>query len=108
MKKFHIAKEHLIPENLIGHKATAEEIKFQDETINNLISHYTRESGVRELNRKIRTIIRKSILLIDEKKIKKAVVTLVSLLDTYFKKKDYYEFTTKQKQARRGVATGLA
>ena len=107
IEKFHIAKEHLIPENLEKYKLTPNEIEFQDETIKDIIKDYTRETGVRELNRKIQTIIRQSILLISEKEIEKVVVTPQSLSTLYFKKKDY-EFTSKQKKARRGVATGLA
>jgi ATP-dependent Lon protease len=57
IEKFHIAKEHLIPENLTTYKLSPSEIEFQDQAIIDLIKYYTRETGVRELNRKIESII---------------------------------------------------
>ncbi|CAG8472846.1 20127_t:CDS:2 [Cetraspora pellucida] len=86
MEKFHIAKEHLIPENLEKYDLVSSEIKFQDEAIEEIIKSYVREAGVRELNRKIQTIIRKFILQMIEKKVKNLVVT-PEKLPSYLKKK---------------------
>ncbi|MEG7978592.1 MAG: endopeptidase La [Mollicutes bacterium UO1] len=106
IEKFHIAKEYIIPENLKKHNLNLGEIVFEDQAIRDIIKHYTREAGVRELSRKIQVIIRKFIVQILQNQKDKAVVTPTILVD-YLKKKDY-EFTAKQKSSRAGVATGLA
>lgn len=105
-EKFHIAKEHLIPENLAKHNLTSSEMEFQDEAIKDIIKYYTHETGVRELNRKIQTIVRKFVLQMAEEKLAKVVITSLNLVK-YLKKRTY-EHTLKQKRAQRGVATGLA
>jgi ATP-dependent Lon protease len=105
-EKFHIAKEYLIPESLKKYNLNSKEIDFEDQAINDIIKHYTREAGVRELNRKIQKIVHKFIVQLLQKKKKKILITSKILVD-YLKKKDY-EFTLKQKTSRVGVATGLA
>lgn len=106
IEKFQIAKEYLIPENLKKYNLTEAEINFEDGTIKEIIKHYTREAGVRELNRKIQTIIRKFIVQLIQKEKEKLVITIDNLKD-YLKKKNY-EFTQKQKNPHAGVVTGLA
>ncbi|CAJ0761131.1 16090_t:CDS:2 [Entrophospora sp. SA101] len=96
IEKFHIAKEYLIPESLKKHNLNSGEIVFEDQTIRDIIKYYTRESGVRELNRKIQTIVRKFIVQLLQDQKDKVVVTPSILVD-YLKKKDY-EFTSKQKK----------
>lgn len=66
-EKYHIAKEHLIEKQLKEHSITEDKITFSDSSITDIIEHYTRESGVRTLERKIGTIIRKSIAEMVEK-----------------------------------------
>ncbi|CAG8752706.1 18360_t:CDS:2, partial [Gigaspora margarita] len=102
--KFHIAKEYLIPENLEKYDLTSSEIEFRDEAIKEIIKNYVQETGVRELNRKIQTIIRKFILQIVEKKVKRVIITSENL-SSYLKKKNH-EPTAKPKQARKGVVVG--
>ncbi len=58
-EKFHIAKEHLIPLELNENGLKAENISFDDDSIYCLINSYTAEAGVRDLRRKIGTIMRK-------------------------------------------------
>ncbi|WNE41183.1 MAG: Lon protease 1 [Mycoplasmataceae bacterium] len=105
-EKFHIAKNYLIPESLKKYNLNSKEISFEDEAINEIIKHYTREAGVRELNRKIQKIVHKFIVQLLQNKKKKISITPKSLID-YLKKKDY-EFTSKQKKSQTGVVTGLA
>src|SRR5689334_4488600 len=87
IEKFYIAKEHLIPKNLEKFNLTSQEIEFRDDAVRDIIKHYTRETGVRELNRKIQTVIRKFILQLAEKKKENMIVTRENLPD-YLKKKD--------------------
>lgn len=59
-EKFHIAKEHLIPKQLKRHGLTKKTFSISDECINLLIRGYTKEAGVRELERSIAKVMRKS------------------------------------------------
>ena len=66
-EKFHIAKNHLIPKMLKEHNMEDSKIIFSDSAINCIIENYTRESGVRNLERKIASVIRKAIAEMVEK-----------------------------------------
>jgi ATP-dependent Lon protease len=57
-EKFHIAKNHLLPKQLSEHGLSTDQLKISDEVILRTISHYTREAGVRDLQRKIEQICR--------------------------------------------------
>ncbi len=59
-EKYHITKEHLIPKQLKEHGLKASQLKIADEAINDIIQFYTKEAGVRNLERKIASICRKS------------------------------------------------
>ena len=58
-EKLHIARRHLIPRQLDNHGLKPEEIAFGDEALTKLIREYTREAGLRNLEREIASIIRK-------------------------------------------------
>jgi ATP-dependent Lon protease len=58
IEKAHIAEKYLIPKLLSSHGLLADQVLIPRETLNRIISHYTREAGVRELQRKIATIFR--------------------------------------------------
>jgi ATP-dependent Lon protease len=58
-EKLHIARRHLIPRQLDNHGMTAEQVAFGDEALKKLIREYTREAGLRNLEREIASIIRK-------------------------------------------------
>ena len=57
-EKLHIAKKHLIPKQLKEYGLTEQQLEFSDEALGRLISHYTREAGVRSLQRQIAAICR--------------------------------------------------
>ena len=57
-EKFHIAKNHLIPKQLSDHGLKPEQVTISDEALMKMITHYTREAGVRDLQRKIAAVIR--------------------------------------------------
>ncbi len=61
-EKFHIAKDHLVPKSRKRHGLKASQLKFTDGALHHLISDYTREAGVRKLERQIDTICRKTAL----------------------------------------------
>jgi len=59
-EKYHIAKEHLIKKQFAKNGITPDMLSIEDETLKKIISGYTKEAGVRELERKIRQICRKA------------------------------------------------
>lgn len=58
-EKFHIAKRFLIPKQLEAHGLVKEKVEISDSALKDIISHYTREAGVRELEREAAAIFRK-------------------------------------------------
>jgi ATP-dependent Lon protease len=58
-EKLHIARRHLVPRQLENHGLTTEMITFDDEAVKKLIREYTREAGLRNLEREIASIMRK-------------------------------------------------
>ncbi|WP_027626771.1 endopeptidase La [Clostridium lundense] len=75
-EKFHIAKEHLIPKKLKEHNVEEDKIEISDSAVHFIIESYTRESGVRGLERKIASVIRKAIAEMVEKDKKKINITV--------------------------------
>ncbi len=69
-EKLQIAKEHLIPKQRKKHGLSAAQLKLSDDAIREIISLYTRESGVRVLEREIANVCRKAARLIAEEKCK--------------------------------------
>ena len=70
-----IAKKHLLPKSIKSHGLKKNEIKVEDESISKLIESYTREAGVRNLERQISNVCRKTAKDIATKVKKKVVVT---------------------------------
>lgn len=75
-EKFHIAKHHLIPKKLQEHNVENGKIDISDSAIYFIIESYTRESGVRGLERKIASVIRKAIAEMVEKDKSKISITV--------------------------------
>lgn len=73
-EKFHIAKKYLIPKNLESHGMKNAKIEFIDDAVYHIIEGYTREAGVRGLERELASIIRKIARKIAEGEIKKSFV----------------------------------
>lgn len=69
-EKIEIAKDHLIPQQLSDHGLKATQVKLSDEVLERVIQEYTRESGVRGLNRQLASLMRKaaSTIAMDKKK----------------------------------------
>ncbi|NLM06441.1 MAG: endopeptidase La [Tissierellia bacterium] len=105
-EKFNIAKDHLIPKALESAGLNKSSVKFTDATIRNLIDYYTREAGVRNLEREIKTLIRKSVKKIVEDDLKSVSVTIKLLEDMIGAPR--YRFDKMSRKNRVGISTGLA
>lgn len=107
-EKLDIAKRHLIPKQLQEHGIDKKIIRFKDEVIIDIINYYTKEAGVRELERLIATICRKVVTDIVTNKIKdKAYNIKCKELEKYLGKRKYF-YTENESIDRVGVANGLA
>jgi ATP-dependent Lon protease len=104
-EKFHIAKRHLVPKALARHGIDKKQLKISDSAINELISSYTREAGVRNLEREINNICRKTALEIVSSKDYKTTVTQKDLKDLLGAPK-YKEKVKLRDEV--GVVNGLA
>ncbi len=74
-EKVHIAFQYLVPRQIEENGVTAEQIEFPEEGVGYIIRHYTREAGVRNLERNIGTICRKQARRLAEGKTEKLIVT---------------------------------
>ncbi len=104
-EKFEIAKRYLLPKQLKENGLKEENIQISDSTIRDIIKYYTRESGVRNLEREIGTICRKVAMRIVEEKVEKVRITGKNL-DKYLGIKKFT--STNESRNEIGVATGLA
>ncbi len=107
-EKVIIAKKFLIPKNLVEHDLTTRQFRISDEVLTKVVNDYTKEAGVRQLERTITKLMRKTIqLLLKDKKAKVVVITPTRLLEwlgnTKFKKT-----SLNSSKDRIGLATGLA
>ena len=75
-EKFHIAKEHLIPKQLKEHGLKASQLRIEDETIHDVIQFYTKEAGVRTLERNIASLCRKAAKKIASKSVESVVISV--------------------------------
>ncbi len=109
-EKVHIAFQYLIPRQIEENGITGDQIHFPEETIRFIIRHYTREAGVRSLERTIGTICRKQARRIAEGKTEKLMVTpeLVQHTDMLGGMKIRTEGEIAERTKRAGVAVGLA
>jgi ATP-dependent Lon protease len=78
-EKCEIARRHLIPKQMEAHALKSDEWSISDEALRDLIRYYTREAGVRNLEREIANLTRKAIKEIVTKKLKKVQVTARNL-----------------------------
>ena len=106
IEKSSIAKNHLIPKQMKEHGLTGSQLRINDEAILNIIRYYTREAGVRSMERQIAAICRRAAkqIVTDEKK--RVIITAKTLEDILGKKKFRYGLAESENQI--GVATGLA
>ena len=105
-EKLNIAKRHLIPKELKEHGLKKNEIKFTDESIQTIIDGYTLESGVRNLERNIASVLRKGIAKMLETKQKSMTITPKVVHEFLGHPKFTYDQADKIDKV--GVVTGLA
>ena len=105
-EKFQIAKRHLLSKQQKAHGINDKQFSIDDKAIFYIIQHYTREAGVRELNRFIGALIRKSIKEILLTKVPSVHIT-VDNIENYIGKPRYVHNLADEKE-QIGVATGLA
>lgn len=105
-EKLHIAKEHLVKKQEETNGLKDGQMVLDDNMIIYLIRHYTREAGVRQLERQIGALARKTVLEILKNK-KKSVKITKKLINTWLGH-EIFEYGTKEKSDQVGVVTGLA
>lgn len=105
-EKLQIAKDHLIPKQIKEHGLRKTEIKFNDDAICLLIESYTREAGVRNLERELANVCRKVARHISSKKIKKTTIT-PSKIDEYLGPIKFHS-EVAERGNQPGVVIGLA
>lgn len=107
-EKFHIVQKHLIKKQIAAHHLEDRKITFNEEAIKTIIRRYTREAGVRELERQIATVFRKIAREIVEGKIKnKEIKISQNDLTKYLGPYKYASQMIEEKDAI-GIVTGLA
>lgn len=110
-EKFHIAKEHLVKKQMEKNGITKKMLTIQDGALKNIITYYTKEAGVRELERKIGDILRKAAIEILEKQeageeLSKVSVTAAGLEHYLGKRKYMLDKANRKPQV--GIVRGLA
>ena len=105
-EKFHIVKEHLIKKQLEAHSLTEKDVKILDNTLRMMIRRYTREAGVRELERQVAAVFRKVGREIVEGK-KNLNTVQVPDLGKYLGPYKYSDQMIEEKDTI-GISTGLA
>ena len=104
-EKFHIAREHLLPKQLEKNGVKAEQLKISDKGLKALIHGYTREAGVRSLERRLGELCRKAArqILENDKKI-------VKITDTNLEKflgKQVYSFAMANEEDEVGIVRAI-
>ncbi|RGE10388.1 endopeptidase La [Clostridiaceae bacterium TF01-6] len=105
-EKFHIAKKYLIPKQLERNGLTEEMLSFSDKVLEKIIHNYTREAGVRNLERRIGEICRKAAREFLEKKKKTVHITEGNLQKYLGKEKITFENANEEDEV--GIVRGLA
>lgn len=106
-EKLDIAKKHLIPKEITEHGLTSKNVRFTDDAILTIIRGYTKEAGVRELDRVIATVIRKIVKDIVMNNTKSNCIINNGNIKKYLGNKKYLDNNDKELLTA-GVVNGLA
>lgn len=106
LEKLQIAKRHLVPRQLKAHGLREDEVTLMDDAVLKVIQDYTREAGVRNLERHVAAICRKGIVHLNERGWDHVVVTTQMVRD--YLKKERFESERSEAIGMPGIATGLA
>ena len=101
-----IARDHLVKKELKAHGLNETQLIFKDEALMKIIRHYTREAGVRQLERLIAKICRKVDVKILKHEVEQVVIDEVNVEE--YLGKPIFDHTKKLSEAQVGVVTGLA
>lgn len=105
-EKMAIAKQYLVPRTISDAKIEKDELVFKDEALDYIMKHFTREAGVRELERIIQRIVRKYVVNF-QRTGKFGQVIDVAAVKKYLKK-EIYDYTLKDEKSIPGVVNGMA
>lgn len=105
-EKVHIAFQHLIPKQLRAHALTADDVELDESAVRRIIRDYTREAGVRNLEREVAKVLRKVARGVAEGKTEKVIVTADKIVEYLGKQRFFADIAERTQQP--GVATGLA
>src|SRR5215831_13765034 len=105
-EKVGIARSYLIPKQLAAHGLATSELSFDDEALRHIVRGYTREAGVRSLEREIATVARKVARHLAEGQLTSVKVTAENLVE-YLGRPRFFD-EVAERTSRPGVATGLA
>ncbi|OIJ18345.1 endopeptidase La [Anaerobacillus alkalidiazotrophicus] len=106
VEKLHIAKDYLLPKQMKEHGLDKGKLQVKDEGIVKVVRYYTREAGVRNLERQMATLCRKAAKIIVSGEKKKVIVTNNTIEQMLGKPKYRYGLAEEEDQV--GAATGLA
>ena len=107
IEKMHIVKEHLIRKQIALNGLKDDQVSFEDDAIRFIIRSYTREAGVRELERKIASCLRKvAVNFVKDPKMGPTVINVDKVRE--FLGVPIFEDSHKEKEPQVGVVTGLA
>jgi ATP-dependent Lon protease len=106
IEKINIAMKYLVPKQLDMHGVNSSQVRFDESGIREIINHYTRESGVRTLERQIATVIRKAIKQIVEGRKKTVRITKNSIKEYLGARKFLYDKADEKDEV--GIVRGLA
>ena len=104
----HIALRHLVPKQMRANGVKEDEVRVEESAVREIIRYYTREAGVRGLERSIGKVLRKIVLTVLEEKTEKTelpVVVTNENIATYLGVRRY-SITESQRDRRSGSSTG--
>ena len=105
-EKVEIARRHLIPKQMEAHGLKDDEMVFAEDGLRAILRHYTREAGVRTLERELAKIARKSLRQILEKKVERVELTAANVGD--YLGVTRYRYGVSEEEDQIGAVTGLA
>ncbi|MEH7112136.1 endopeptidase La [Neobacillus niacini] len=106
IEKVHITRDHLLQKQIKENGLSKGNLQVRDDAILNVVRHYTREAGVRSLERQMATICRKTAKIVVSGEKKRVVVTEKNVEE--FLGKPRYRYGQAETEDQVGVATGLA
>lgn len=107
-EKLQIAQDFLIPKNLKEYGLTNQQFKINEEMLRLVISQYTKEAGVRQLERTIAKLMRKAIQILLKNKELKSVVITKEKIKEWLGNPKFKKTSLAEREKRIGLATGLA